>query len=302
MKICISGPTGFIGSALTRYWAQAGHQLMLLVRTGSNTKRINDVLRKYNSSVRMEIVTDNIGLNLALENFKPDVIVHTACSYGREPYCAVDLLKANVLYGLELLNNLAQICDSTHSTFINFDSALNPNVNSYAFSKSQYVIWAKEVVRKSKNNIQFINLRLQQIYGPNDDDSKFVMKVIKDCLNCELKLQVTHGEQKRDFIYVEDVVQACDTVLNARKTLPQIHDIDLGTGQAVSIRHYINLVRQMTRSSTRIEFGAVPYRDNEQMLCVADTKEILRLGWLPRYTLEDGLREVISKTKGERSL
>lgn len=275
---------------------------MLLTRPESNTWRIDDVLRQNNPCARAVTIIDQRSLDLVFESFKPDVMVHTACSYGRKSEGVVDMVRLNVLYGLELMSRMELACDSGSMTFLNFDSALNPNVNNYALSKSHFAIWGKEFVGNSEKPMQFINLRLQQMYGPGDDDSKFVAKVIKACVSCEPFLKVTGGEQQRDFIYIEDVVRACDTVLMSRGSLPKVHDIDVGTGKTVSIRDYVNLVHRMAQSSTQIEFGAVPYRKNEPMVCIADTKEILRLGWAPQFSLHDGLSNVINGLKNRTNI
>jgi len=302
MQICITGATGFLGSSLVRYWAKEGHQLLLLIRPESNLKRIADVLEKFHSSVRVAIITDEESIGIAFKDFNPDVLAHTACSYGRDPEAIVDLLKANILYGLQLMRWLNRGGDLKSVTFINFDSALNNNVNHYAKSKDQFVEWGKEFVKFSKNKIQLINIRLQLMYGPGDDDAKFIVKAIKTCLNCEAILPITDGEQRRDLIYIEDVVEACDKILLARTVIPKIHDIDLGTGRTVSIRDYVSLVHEMTQSSTHIRFGMVQYRENEQFLCVAETSGMERLGWAPRFTLRDGLQNTINEIKKEMLL
>ena len=299
MQICITGSTGFLGSALARYWASSGCHLLLLTRPKSNINRISEIIKKYHSNITFLTITDVATTRQALIDFNPDFVIHAACSYGRCSETVVDLLKSNVVYGLELLEILASTNKNKTRTFINFDSSLDSDVSLYALSKDDFSKWAKKFVELNRGGVQLLNLKLQQMYGPDDDENKYIMKVVKTFLNNEPILPVTLGEQRRDFIYINDVVQACDTIIRSREKFPLIYDIDIGTGSTVSIREYVELVHKLTKSTTKIKFGMVPYRENEQMYCAADTREILRLGWVPNYSLEEGLLDLIRKVDKE---
>ena len=70
-------------------------------------------------------------------------------------------------------------------------------------------------------------------------------------------------------------------------------DVPIGSGTAPTVRQFIELVHSLTGSSTQLDFGVIPYRDNEAMHCQADLKIMTQIGWKPIYDLESGLKKYI---------
>jgi nucleoside-diphosphate-sugar epimerase len=132
------------------------------------------------------------------------------------------------------------------------------------------------------------------MYGPGDDASKFTTHVIRSCLGNAPELRLTPGEQKRDFIYIDDVVAAYLLLLQQHLELPRAFtQLGLGSGQAVRIRDFVEQVHRLSQSRTELKFGALPYRQGEIMESAADIAALQRLGWHARYTLEQGLSQAI---------
>lgn len=296
LRILLTGASGFLGSALARYWTAAGHQLCLLARPASSTHRINDLLdqvmlaRPANLSVVMETV----------RSFAPDVIVHTACSYGRAGESSLDILDANYQLGAALLQ-ATLTCKNGQIVFLNTGTVLAPEVSLYALTKTQFSQWGMAHALQRPQKLQFIDIRLQQMYGAGDDRSKFTTHVIDACRLGEPRLALTRGEQRRDFIHINDVVHAYDVILSQHAELADCDTIDVGSGEAVRIRDFVEHVRRLTGGPTVLDFGAVPYRTAEAMLCLADTTRLRALGWVPQLDLDTGLRFTIaesSSTKG----
>ena len=87
----------------------------------------------------------------------------------------------------------------------------------------------------------------------------------------EPELALTAAEQARDFIHMDDVMSARASVL-MHADRPAAHkDIEVGSGKALTIRHFVETTHRVTRSTTRLKFRALPYRPNEAMPCRADT-------------------------------
>src|SRR5690606_3546497 len=117
--------------------------------------------------------------------------------------------------------------------------------------------------------LQFVNIRLQHMYGPGDDPSKFTSHVFHACQRHQPQLALTAGEQRRDFIYIEDVVSAYGVVAGKLNELSTSDQVDVGSGNAPSVRSFVEQVHLLTGSRTELKFGAIPYRANEAMLCQA---------------------------------
>lgn len=132
------------------------------------------------------------------------------------------------------------------------------------------------------------------MYGPEDNESNLVSYVIKGCLNNTETLNLTAGEQQRDFIYVEDVVSAYVFLLsNLNKITENYTEYELGCGQSISLRQFVETIQSITNSQTQLNFGAIPYRDHEIMHSQANIQPLQKLGWSPQWNLETGLKKTI---------
>ncbi len=228
-----------------------------------------------------------------LRNFMPDAVVHTACAYGRRDEQPMAVLDANLRLGIALLQAILAHA-SAQTVFVNTGTVLAPQVSLYALSKAQFAHWGAELASQHPQQLQFINVHLQQMYGAGDDRSKFTTHVIETCRLGEERLSLTPGEQRRDFIHIDDVVRAYDMILTQGHRFAASDAIDVGSGHAVSMREFVQLVHCLTAAPTQLDFGAVPYRANEAMLCVADTTRLRGMGWAPIFDLESGLKHTLA--------
>ena len=292
MRILLTGSSGFLGSALVHFWAKQGHDLWLLARPSSCLDRLEDLL----STVKVVRASTPSEIMAAIREAMPDAIVHTACSYGRKGESALEVMDANMRLGVALLQAVLER-DSLESTqptlFLNTGTVLDPGVSLYSLSKTQFSAWGAALAASAPQRLKFIDIRLQQMYGPGDDGSKFITHVIEACRQNVPRLALTMGEQLRDFIHIDDVVQAYDRILERQYEFTQSDAIDVGSGDAVTMRSFVEQVKQVTGADTILEFGAVAYRAKEAMHCVADTTRLRSLGWHPTIPLTIGLRRLI---------
>jgi CDP-paratose synthetase len=293
MRILLTGPSGFLGSALVRHWARCGHELTLIARAHSQLKRVESVL--HLPEVRVVRVTTPEEVVAAVHVAAPDAIVHTASTYGREGETALDLIGANLVLGTALLQAVLNVSISRKGpiSVLNAGTALPPSVSLYALSKAQFSSLGAALAAHSPHRLRFINLRLQQMYGPGDDLSKFTSRVIETLRSNAPRLALTPGEQRRDFIYIDDVVHAYDCILERLDQFSESDAIDVGSGNAITMRSFVELAKHVTGAETVLDFGAVQYRVAEAMLCVADTMRLRSLGWKSATPLAVGLRETI---------
>jgi len=220
------------------------------------------------------------------------VIVHTACAYGRQGETALQVFDANVRLGMLLLDGVLGGAGGRVG-FINTGTALDSAVSNYALSKQQFARWGDMLVKQNPARLQFVNVRLQHMFGPGDDRSKFATHVLHACQQHQPKLALTAGEQRRDFIYIDDVVSAYDVLAHQMNQLAGFDQVDVGSGDAPPIRAFVKQLHAMTGSRTELQFGAIPYRANEAMLCQADTRRLQSLGWKSAYSLEQGIQKTI---------
>lgn len=290
-KILLTGVTGFLGSALARHWVRAGYEVSALIRSTSRRSRIEGFV----GSIQTFSYDCDEDILSAIASVAPDYIVHTACSYGRAGESLVSIFDANVRFGLLLLEG-AKLLDK-NVAFLNTGTILDPAVSSYAMSKQSFSAVGALQAGLGDKGVKFINVALQHMYGPGDDKSKFTTHVIGSCLANVERLNLTSGVQKRDFVFIDDVVSAYDAILSSMPSLASTETIEVGSGEAVPVRDFVELVHSMAGSLTELEFGVVPYRASEAMLFQADIKRICSLGWLPATSLAAGIQKTIDKDR-----
>jgi CDP-paratose synthetase len=285
MKVLLTGATGFLGSALTKSLVGEGHQVIITKRSLSDTGRIDSVMSELSyydiDRCSFEDVFNDHG--------KIDSVIHMATCYGRKDESISDVFNANTVFPLGLLK-AASVYGT--DTFINTDTILPRYVNSYALSKRHFQEWGKHFAKTG--NIRFVNIRLEHMYGPGDDDTKFPSHVIRSCLKNVPELKFTAGKQERDFIYIDDVVSAYSVLLKEgelKRTLYQ--EYDLGCGQSVTIREFVETVHRITGSTTVLKFGLLPYRKYEIMRSRINIRGLRELGWSPQVGLAQGIRHCL---------
>lgn len=287
MKILLTGASGFLGSALALHWHKAGHQVALLLRPTSKPDRLCGL----DSSFDIGRPTTDAQVTAFVKQVQPEVVVHTACAYGRQGESSLQLFDANLRLGLVILQDLQKAAQPV--TFINTGSALAPDVSPYALSKNQFAQWGCMLATQSGGQLRFVNVLLQHMYGPGDDASKFTTHILHACKRNDPVIKLTPGAQARDFIYIDDVVSAYDALLKQRYQLDTAQDIEVGSGVAPSIRQFVETAHRLTASQTELLFGALPYRANEAMHCLANVARMAELGWAPAFDLHAGLKKTI---------
>ena len=287
MKILLTGASGFLGSALAVHCLNAGHQVALLLRPTSKLHRLHGL----EASFHICRYTTDAEVAAFIKQVQPEVVVHTACSYGRQEESSLQIFDANLRLGLVILQALQN--ETQPVSFINTGSALAPEVSPYALSKNQFAQWGSMLATQSGRQLSFVNVLLQHMYGPGDDASKFTTHVLHACQRNDPVLKLTAGEQARDFIYIDDVVSAYDTLLNQRHLLGPVQDIEVGSGVAPTVRQFVDVAHHLTASRTELRFGALPYRANEAMHCLANIAHMAHLGWVPAFDLHAGIKKMI---------
>lgn len=286
MKILLTGATGFLGRNLLTAILADGHEVIALCRATT--------VRSHAGPAAASVSWHNVERGFESLFYKHpniDCIIHTAATYGRRGESIPDIVATNMMMPFNLLD--ASIKAGV-SRFINTDSSLPRSINTYTLAKAQFADWGRYC--SGLGQIQFFNIRLEHMYGPDDDETKFTSHVINACRDNRPELELTLGEQLRDFIYIDDVVAAYRYLISDM-TLAGFEEIELGSGHAVAIREFVELVRTQTNSSTKLNFGAVPYRHNEVMLSVADTIKLASLGWQCKTDLNTGIRKVLEAEK-----
>lgn len=132
--------------------------------------------------------------------------------------------------------------------------------------------------------------RLFFLYGPREAPVRLVPFVARALLAGEVA-ECTAGTQRRDFLHIDDVADALVRLLQSDLIGP----INLGSGEAVTVRQVIDIVARECGRADLVRLGARPTPPNEPPLLVADVTRLRHeLGWQPRISLDDGLRATVN--------
>ena len=164
----------------------------------------------------------------------------------------------------------------------------NP-ISSYSLAKVSATHFLQMV--SNTENFPSVITRLFLTYGPGQNDFRFIPQVIKGCLNGN-KFPTSMGVQLRDFLYIEDTVEAIFNLLTTENINGEIFNI--ASGQPTSIRVIIEKIRNLVKNGTP-DYGKVQYRKGENMSLFADISKIQKFtSWKPKISLDKGLLNTIN--------
>lgn len=264
MKILLTGANGFLGSHLLKKLL-IQHDVSITLRKNSNLDRIVHLMDKKNIN---RLYIDNI-TDLEIDNFfkkeKIDLIIHCATDYGRKKSYFCNVFESNVLFPLRFLEIGL---DNGLKYFINTDSYFNKEnmtynaLPNYSKTKKLFLSYLQEIGK----NISIINMRLEHIYGPRDSKDKFIAFLLKNLINNN-PIDLTYGHQKRDFIYIDDIVNTYLKIIAKIENTPHSYfiDLEIGTTKSYYLKTFIEKVAEAVNSSSVLNYGAIDYRDDEIM-------------------------------------
>ena len=278
--ILITGGTGYLGSFIAKELLFQDYQVTILKRATSSLVRLESFVEKIN------FIEENT-LDIFFQNNTIDGIIHIATSYGRKGEKVSDILNTNLLLPTKLFELAIQ---NKVGFFINTDSSLPANLNAYSLSKAQFKEWLKIV----PNEIKIINVIPEYFYGPGDEKSKFISGILHQLKSNVEFIDFTEGIQKRDFIYIDDVVAAFICLVKNIDKLESYSDVPLGSSRSISLKEVVILLKKLANNSiTKLNFGAIPMRKGDVLESKADISYLNNLGWQPKTTIEQGITKII---------
>ena len=127
-------------------------------------------------------------------------------------------------------------------------------------------------------------------YGPKQDINRFIPIIVKGCLKNE-KFPCSRGNQLRDFVHVDDVVEAIFRTLKSKKARGQI--INIGSGQSRKIKLIIEKIKKISKGG-HPQFGKIKLRKDEIQKIYPSIKKAKNIiKWKPKTSFEKGLKSTI---------
>ena len=141
-----------------------------------------------------------------------------------------------------------------------------------------------------KENFPSTVLRLYLAYGPRQDVNRFLPIIIKGCIENK-KFPCSNGEQLRDFVHVDDAVEAIIKSLTNKNARGQI--INIGSGKPKRIKSVIEKVKKISRGGYP-QYGMFKLRKFEISKLYPNVKKAKsKINWSPKISFEKGLKSTI---------
>jgi nucleoside-diphosphate-sugar epimerase len=248
-------------------------------------------------------IRDKPFVDQSIREWQPDYIFHLAGTRARVVSQAAfgETLETNLVGTLNLLYAASEIPALERIVIIGtaeeyghnvapFEESMRESpVSAYSFSKQCATHLAQLMYRST--GLPVVVLRPSVAYGPGQHSDMFLPALIQALLR-EERFEMTLGAQTRDFVFVNDLIEA---VLRAGHQSGIDGEIlNIGSGEPIVISQLVTYVEELMGCADIVNRGALPYRVGEPMEYWLDTAKAKRLlDWVPGTTLENGLRHTI---------
>ena len=288
LNVIVTGASGFIGKQVTKGLLAENFRVFAITRQPSQPYELSGLV--WTSWERYKEVISS--------EYDVFAVLNLATTYGHGNESRPEIFKCNVTQPLELFSYAMLLGAKkiiSADTFFGKPEYDYQHLRSYIKSKNKLVDATKKLI--TNKDITFINLRLEHVFGANDGPNKFVSKLIKDFQVKANNVALTDGMQKRDFIYISDVVGAFMSVMNHVFRAGFI-EYEVGTGKSIELKQFcLALADAFGVSAEILHFGALNQRTNEIMNSTADIKALTSIGWTPAWDLVSALSDLASKQK-----
>ena len=302
MKYLVTGGAGFIGSYITKELVKQGDSITVIDNLNTGKEKNLESIRN-----KIEFLEASILDNQLLEKITRDVdgVFHQAAltsvqeSFSRpEEYYNVNVNGTENILKLAMKNNFKIVYASSASVYGNpkkipvKESDMKNPINPYAETKLKKEELA---IKYSKMGVAVIGLRYFNVFGKGQSkEYAGVLKLFLEKVQNELPPKINgDGNQSRDFVYVEDVVNA--NIMSMKSQIK--HEFfNVGTNSSITILDLANTIIKISGLNIEPIFG--PALKGEVMKTVADISLIKeKIGWEPKVMLKDWIKEIISSKK-----
>ncbi len=298
MRVLVTGGSGFIGSNIARSLLRQKHKVFIL--DDFSHASFKNILNLDCEVIVGDILDDNVYKKLP----KVDAVIHEAAITDTTLKDDRRMMMVN-FYGFKKILNyclkkkIRLVYASSAGVYGNGsvpmkeEQKLSP-LNTYAYSK---YLCDREINKfKNKTPIPIVGLRYFNVYGPGEfhkgKSSSMIYQLYLQIRNNKRPKLFKHGEQKRDFVYIKDVVEATIKALKVDRVVV----LNVGTGKAHSFNDVVGIINEILDKSYKPQYIDNPYEEVYQNYTWADMSKTKRiLNFSPRYSLKDGIAEYIEE-------
>jgi nucleoside-diphosphate-sugar epimerase len=293
-RVLVTGAAGFIGAGAVRRLLELGFAVDAVVHPQSDAWR----LRGLSLPVHTLDLADADAVRGLLESLRPDRVLHLA-AHGTYHWQedARGIVESNVLGSYHLFEAAAR---ASVRLLVNAGSSseygyrdepmreadrVEPN-SVYAVSKAAQTSLCRLV--SVETGCPMVTFRLFSVYGPWEEPRRLVPTAIRRARAGE-PLEMVGPDTARDFVYVEDVLDALTDFARYADYRGEV--FNLGSGVQTTMRDFVGALDAALGTRTEVRWSTLAPRRWDATCWQADVSKSARLlGWTPRHGLVEGLR------------
>jgi len=274
-KIIIAGGSGYLGSSLTDIAWHYGYEPIHVINSKArfNTKRKTNVKSIADSEIREYIKSNHV-----------IAVINTVCKYAGQGFKESDILEANYEYPKSIIDATT---GKAPPLFVNVDTALPYDTNNYTESKGKFQEYCK------RNGDRVLNIRCEAFYGSNQPTDRFLSMVTLKLLQRK-KISLSQGIQKRDYVYISDLIAAIYRLIEI--TNHGVHEYYIGGGQIITIREYVEKIASKIElfGNRKVDMGLALWGDLASHIVSPDFNSLEKIKptpkvWTPKVSLDLGI-------------
>ena len=290
-RVLVTGGNGYLGKYLVSILQKENAEVFVIDKTGV----------EHNSSFIVDI-TDRKKVGEIIQKIQQEISLHLAASLNRKrDFDQYDNI--NNINHIGTLNLLLALKEIPYSNFIFTSTSEIYGENIAPFHEGQIPLPAspysltkvhsENLISTFSNtyNKNFTILRLFNFFGKDMPAEFFIPQMINSLKNKSF-FEMTAGEQKRDFLFIDDITQAM--ILSATNIKAYNETFNVCSGNSSTLKQLATEIKNELKSNCEIRFGSIPYRKKEIWNMVGDNTKIKNtLGFKVKYDLKTGLTKIL---------
>lgn len=313
MKILITGGAGFIGSNLTEYLLEEGHEIVSVDNFSTGIQSNISLLKNHPRFSFLEIDVTELDLADRLSVFGNfDQIYHLACPTG-VPNCTrlseemIDVCSVGVKNVLSIAHehNASFLITSSSEVYGNpkefpqteqYSGNVQPISRRAPYEEGKRFAETMTMMFHRKYNVDVKITRLFNVYGPRMSlsDTRVIPQLSYQALRGETMTVHNGGDQTRTFCFIGDMVKGLVLVMNKGES-GSVYNI--GGDKEVTIKELAISIKSNLCSDSRLEHIEPPFSDHLRRRPLLD--RVKQLGWKQQMPFEEGLQITFEDFKNQ---
>ena len=295
----VTGAGGFVGANLVRRLISSGVHVHAIVRPSTDPWRLSEIHERI--TIHGVNLTDRDGVLRAVREVRPGVIFHLAKHRGDpatlDYRAAYEANLHSTMYLLEAARDLPLERFVHAGSSLEYDLGRSPLKESdapaprtvHGVTKAAATMLCQQVARRF--DVPAVVLRFFTVYGPWEGPARFVSRVMMAAID-GAPLAITRDRVRHDWVFVDDVVDACLRSVTAPNVSGEVFNV--ATGSSTANQDLVDDVERLAGSAIARAATPFPPRPWDTEHWVADvTKSRELLGWAATTGLGAGLARTL---------